>query len=155
MLSGKTSVYIDTQKSDDDPPEEGAKKPEVEEVTGERKYRNNKDGSLDRNQFGKFIIKYGKYNFLRRGVFLHTFHLKLLVSNHSKRGLAITDERTPPLTETRHADLNIRPTPPRQSVIHAPVRRNLPNVDNRLTRVSSCFLLLYYMRISSTSCAVF
>ncbi|XP_064621913.1 uncharacterized protein LOC135484417 isoform X2 [Lineus longissimus] len=64
MLSGKTSVYIDTQKSDDDPPGEGAEvekdgeeeEEDEEEPTGE--YRKHKDGSLDRNQFGKFIIRY-------------------------------------------------------------------------------------------------
>ena len=75
MLTGKTSVYIDTQKSDDDPPPEMEKEtPEVVESAGEdnesahekerkvQETNQTRRKPLDRSKYGKFIIHYGMYH---------------------------------------------------------------------------------------------
>ncbi len=68
MLTGKTSVYIDTTKSDDDPADKednqdsdkktSQTKPlddaELEVQTSKKKKK------LDRSQYGRFIINFGK-----------------------------------------------------------------------------------------------
>jgi hypothetical protein len=62
MLTGKTSVYIDTLKSDDetgdvvptdDSVENEADDNKIEVETGKKK-------KLDRSKYGKFILHYGK-----------------------------------------------------------------------------------------------
>ena len=70
MLTGKTSVYIDTAKSDDDPPKT-ALTPDDDDPDGvkailaelEREAKENNKKQLKREQFGKFIIKFGNYTF--------------------------------------------------------------------------------------------
>lgn len=70
MLSGRTSVYIDTTKSDDDP-EQPTNKPEADDgktsakdwssATSEDQSENGgKKKLLDRSKYGKFIIHFGK-----------------------------------------------------------------------------------------------
>ena len=69
MLTGRTSVYIDTVKSDDDPPQQ----PDVEmessgsedEVQDEslRLQGIEKKKKLDRTKFGKHIINFGMFDY--------------------------------------------------------------------------------------------
>ena len=69
MLSGRTSVFIDTTKSDDDA--EQTTKPEMDDGSTTGKdgdtesfdFQTGVDGKkkpLDRSKYGKFIIHFGK-----------------------------------------------------------------------------------------------
>ena len=64
MLTGRTSVYIDTTKTDEDPPPE--KKEEEEKDKDKEKSGENDDANLmkkkklDRSNYGKFIINFGE-----------------------------------------------------------------------------------------------
>ncbi|KAK3599652.1 hypothetical protein CHS0354_029115 [Potamilus streckersoni] len=65
MLSGKTSVHIDTSKSDDDPPsqseaDESASLKQVDDIMNELLLEGDgkKKKPLDRSQFGKCVIQY-------------------------------------------------------------------------------------------------
>ena len=71
MLTGKTSVYIDTVKSDDDPPP--TLPPEVNMDSSDSDEEGQDDESLtlqglehkkkklDRSKFGKHMIHFGRY----------------------------------------------------------------------------------------------
>ena len=72
MLTGKTSVYIDTTKSDDDG--DPAKMPSGVDTAGvltqddlldKDSYKAKKKKPSDRSQFGKFIIHFGEYSHIQ------------------------------------------------------------------------------------------
>jgi hypothetical protein len=76
MLSGKTSVFIDTRKSDDDgdlvkTDDDIASKTVTEgnDVMSEDSHESHqevkKKKSLDRSKYGKFIIHFGKRKFVK------------------------------------------------------------------------------------------
>ena len=68
MLTGKTSIYIDTVKTQEDaaaeaPPNE-TKDPNrvlLEEWEEEKRQKAGERKRLDRSQFGKYIISFGQY----------------------------------------------------------------------------------------------
>lgn len=65
MLSGKTSVFIDTTKSDDDPeqttiPQADDKYTSEKEEPAVASAEDEKKKKLDRSKYGKFIIHFGK-----------------------------------------------------------------------------------------------
>jgi len=68
MLSGKTSVFIDTTKSDDDPEDvaaaaqNAAAEKDVASVTSDDTGVQKKN-KLDRSKYGKFIIHFGESDF--------------------------------------------------------------------------------------------
>ena len=64
MLTGRTSVYVDTALSGEDAPKEHdpleASRLLLKELENERKRKQGKMKGLDRTQYGKFIIHFGK-----------------------------------------------------------------------------------------------